>query len=73
MPRCTRTWSLEVHHILRTGTNNLSNAVVLCHPCHVMTDSYGTDGPSPPDFSEETKVQAIQRAGDRFLEHEVSQ
>lgn len=65
MARCTRTNGLEVHHKNRSGGNDLGNAEVLCQPCHEATSSYGTPGTSPPDFTEETKRQAHQRAGGR--------
>lgn len=63
MARCIRTSGLEVHHKSRTGSNDLGNAEVLCQPCHVATGTYGTSGSSPPDFSEDTKARAHQRAG----------
>ena len=63
--RCTRKYSLQVHHKSRTGGNGLGNAEVLCPMCHKSTRSYGTLGNSPPRFSEETKAAAIKRAGHR--------
>ena len=63
MARCTRTSGLEVHHKNRKGGNDLGNAEVLCHPCHVATPTYGKEGPEPPDFTEETKRKARQDAG----------
>jgi hypothetical protein len=66
MARCNSTIQLEVHHKNSNGGNNLSNAEVLCHKCHQQTLSYGRPhGSSPPLFSEETKRQAMQRAGNR--------
>jgi len=65
MPRCTKVRGLTVHHILRTGTNNLSNAEVLCPKCHQATSSYGTPGVTPPPFTEETKQKALIRAKNR--------
>jgi len=65
MARCSRTWGLEVHHIRRDGGNDLSNAKVLCERCHAMTSTYGSPGSTPPPFSEDTKQQALRRAGNR--------
>lgn len=65
MARCTKTRSLDVHHKRRDGGNGLDNAEVLCPPCHEATPSYGTPGPTPPPFSEETKKKALARAGDQ--------
>lgn len=62
MARCTRTTNLEVHHKNRYGSNDLSNAEVLCHQCHEATHSYGQQGHSPQDFSEETRKAALRRA-----------
>ena len=45
--RCTTILSRlspEYHHITAQrvgGSDGLSNCEVLCHPCHVLTDSYG--------------------------------
>jgi len=63
MARCTRTYGLEVHHKRRDGGNDLSNAEVLCEPCHEETSTYGEPGKTPPEFSYETKDKALQRAG----------
>jgi len=63
MARCTRSARLEVHHKVRTGTNELSNTVVLCQQCHEATGSYGSPGASPPEFSQETKAIAKHNAG----------
>lgn len=63
MARCTGTTNLEVHHFNRYGGNDLGNAEVLCHQCHVATHSYGQQGHSPDDFSQETKDKAMRRAG----------
>ena len=65
MARCTRTWSLEVHHIRRGGDNNLSNAKVLCQACHKKTSTYGTPGAIPPPFDEDTRQGALRRAGNQ--------
>ncbi len=65
MSRCIRTAELEVHHKNRSAGNDLSNAQVLCQQCHEKTPSYGQEGTSPPDFSEETKQQALRRAGNQ--------
>lgn len=65
MARCTKTYGLEVHHKDRGGGNDLSNAEVLCQPCHEATPSYGVPGRSPPPFSEDTKERALRRAGNR--------
>lgn len=62
MARCTRTTSLEVHHRDRNGGNELSNAEVLCTPCHEATQSYGTPGRTSPDFTEQTKREALSKA-----------
>lgn len=59
---CRRDWNLEVHHISRTGGAVISNARVLCHPCHTQTDSYGVAGLSPKDFSEATRKLKIAQA-----------
>lgn len=61
--RCNRTFGLEVHHKRRDGGNSLSNAEVLCGNCHAATSTYGVSGPTPAAFSEETKKQALKRAG----------
>ena len=63
MARCTQRNGLEVHHKRRDGGNDLSNAEVLCKPCHEATATYGTPGMKPPPFSEETKREALRRAG----------
>lgn len=64
--RCFNTKDLEVHHKRIDGGNNLDNAMVLCHRCHVNTDSYGdSNHKSPPAFSETTKILALARAGNR--------
>lgn len=63
MPRCTRTTNISVHHKRRDGDNSIDNAEVLCQTCHEDTSSYGTPGTSPPDFSQETKDQALENAG----------
>jgi 5-methylcytosine-specific restriction endonuclease McrA len=37
-------WSAEYHHLTAVsagGNDGLSNCQVLCHECHVGTDSYG--------------------------------
>ena len=66
MARCLNTKDLEVHHIRIDGGNDLDNAMVLCHRCHVNTDSYGdSNHKSPPAFSETTKILALARAGNR--------
>lgn len=65
MARCTRTRELEVHHKRRDGGNSLANAEVLCKKCHAATSSYGTPGQSPPPFSDQTKLAARIRAGNR--------
>ena len=41
MARCNRTKELEVHHKRRYGGNGIENAEVLCHECHINTDTYG--------------------------------
>ena len=56
--KCLSPIDLEVHHINRGKGNELSNAQVLCHDCHVKTRSYGKSGFNPPDFSENTKFMA---------------
>jgi 5-methylcytosine-specific restriction endonuclease McrA len=63
MSRCTATRNLEVHHKRRDGGNDITNAQVLCQSCHSNTSTYGTPGKSPPDFSEATKQEALQKAG----------
>lgn len=63
MVRCTRKTDLEVHHKRRDGGNELSNAEVLCEPCHKATSTYGIQGKSPPPFDKKTKDKALQRAG----------
>jgi 5-methylcytosine-specific restriction endonuclease McrA len=65
MGRCNATENLEVHHIRRDRGNDLENAKVLCHRCHENTDTYGRHGENPPDFSEETRRIALERAGNR--------
>lgn len=42
--RCPNTRNLEFHHITAIssgGSDNLSNCEVLCHDCHVLTQTYG--------------------------------
>ena len=63
MSRCNSKEKLEVHHKRRDGGNDIKNAQVLCHECHVNTTSYGVPGKSPPDFSAETKEEALLNAG----------
>jgi hypothetical protein len=41
------------------------NAEVLYPPCHEATSTYGTPGPTPPPFSEDTKNKALARAGNQ--------
>ena len=65
MARCTATRNLEVHHKRVDGGNGLNNAQVLCQKCHVNTGSYGTHGHNPPDFSETTKQEALEKASHR--------
>ena len=65
MARCWRTRNLEVHHKRRDGGNDLSNAEVLCQPCHVATQTYGAPGRSPADFDEATKQRALTLAGNQ--------
>jgi len=65
MARCTRTWGLDVHHKKRDGGNGLDNAEVLCSKCHEATSTFGTPGPTPPPFSEDTKKKALARAGNQ--------
>ena len=65
MARCTRTRNLDVHHKRRDGDSGLDNAEVLCPPCHEATTTYGTPGPTPLPFSEETKKKALARAGNQ--------
>lgn len=62
MARCTRTRDLEVHHIRRDGGNDISNAEVLCQPCHKATLTYGIPGKTPPPFSEQVKQEALKNA-----------
>lgn len=63
--KCTRTTNLEVHHKRRDGGNDLDNAEVLCHDCHVNTSSYGTKGESPKPFPSLVKLKALKRAGNQ--------
>jgi hypothetical protein len=65
MSRCTATTDLEVHHKRRDGGNDIENAQVLCQSCHENTSSYGKHGESPPEFSSQTKEDALKRAGNR--------
>jgi len=65
MNRCVSTDRLEVHHKRRDGGNDLNNTQVLCHDCHVNTITYGKEGKSPPEFSEEIKKAAKKRSGFR--------
>ena len=65
MARCTRTRNIEVHHKRRDGGNDLSNAEVLCEPCHAATSTYGVPGKTPLAFTEETKNAALKRAGNQ--------
>ncbi len=65
MSRCKRSDELEVHHKRRGKGNRLSNATVLCRPCLEKTPFYGLSGPSPEPFTETTRRQAMERAGNR--------
>jgi hypothetical protein len=65
MSRCIATEELEVHHKDRNDGNDIDNAQVLCHSCHEKTGTYGKEGKSPPDFSEKTRQEALDRAGHR--------
>jgi 5-methylcytosine-specific restriction endonuclease McrA len=65
MNRCKSTTGLSVHHIRRDGGNEISNAKVLCGPCHENTSTFGTPGESPPPFSKATREQALKNAGNR--------
>lgn len=65
MARCTKTANLEVHHKRRNGEAVLSNAEVLCKPCHADTASFATHGPSADDFPESVKQAALRMAGNR--------
>ena len=65
MARCIETINLEVHHKRRDRGNDLSNAEVLCEPCHNATSTYGTPGRTPPAFTEETINAALRQAGDQ--------
>jgi len=65
MSRCNSTEKLEVHHKRRDGGNGIENAEVLCHDCHVKTGTYGVNGKSPVDFTDEIIKAAKKRAGYR--------
>jgi len=66
MARCTNTKNLEVHHKRVDGGNELDNAEVLCQDCHANTSSYGdTEHDSPPAFTQKTKDEALEQAGNR--------
>lgn len=62
MARCNSKTNLEVHHKRRDGGNDLDNAEVLCHDCHVNTDTYGKEGDSPKSFTQKIKEEALERA-----------
>jgi len=63
--KCLSQTNLEIHHRNRGKGNELSNAEVLCHDCHVNTKSYGMPGFNPPDFTDTTKVIVKTLAGNR--------
>jgi len=63
--RCTRTYDLEIHHVNRGGSNTLSNAEVLCHSCHVNTETFGKEGYHPDPFPESVKEDALIIAGNQ--------
>lgn len=65
MTRCTRIRNLEIHHKRRDSGNDLSNAEVLCGPCHSATSTYGVQGKTPPAFTVGTKEAALKRAGNQ--------
>jgi hypothetical protein len=65
MSRCTRTLSLEVHHIARNGGTTLENAQVLCPWCHAATPSFGVPGTASSAVTREIKEKALRRAGHR--------
>ncbi len=65
MARCKIISDLEVHHRNRSAGNGLGNAEVLCQRCHVDTDTFGKLGISPPLFTETTRTQALDRAGNQ--------
>lgn len=62
MARCTRTRDLEVHHKRKDRGNDISNAEVLCQPCHEKTSTYGPSGKTPLPFSEQVKQEALKNA-----------
>ena len=63
--RCNETKQLEVHHKHRDQGNSIDNAQVLCQHCHEKTETYGVQGESPKPFSDETKKEALKKAGER--------
>lgn len=65
MARCVRTGNLDVHHIGRDGGYDIDNARVLYAICREETSTYGGSGPSPPDFSQDTRNLALMHASFR--------
>ncbi len=65
MSRCKRSEELEVHPKRRGKGNRLSNAPAICWPYPANAPFCGPSGPSPEPFTEATKRQALQRAGNR--------
>ncbi len=65
MARCARIEGLEVYHKRIDGGTLLSNAEVLCSPCHEATPTYGKPGKVVPDFDEQTKKAALSSARKR--------
>ncbi len=62
MPKCRCTNGLEVYPILRSGGNDVSNARVLCGPCHEHVSGSRLGEAGLPQFSVETKKLALLRA-----------
>lgn len=62
MPKCRCTNGLEIYPILRNGQNDISNARVLCRPCHEEISGTRSSEPGLSEFSAETKKLALLRA-----------
>jgi len=62
MSRCNSTKALEVHHKRRDGGNEIGNAEVLCHECHVHTSTYGVQGNRPLEFSDVAKSRKLKES-----------
>ena len=62
MSKCRSTNGLDVYPILRNGGNEISNARVLCRPCHEEIADSRLSETGMQQFSADTKKLALLRA-----------